>query len=566
MGVVGSKDAGRWAIAVLLGCVAPALMLAPNALAAESTGRIEGTVTKAVGMEGLEGIEVCAFGTGGELEEPSVEPCARTGVGGNYTISGLPSGEYDVEFAVPFESSLNYVTQYYEDKPSFSEAKPVPVGAGATSGIDAEMQVGGRIKGTVTEFTESEDIIPLGNIEVTAYETGETKFPVGSATTNTRGEYTIAGLASGKYKMEFSAEGSGLNFVTQYYKEKTSLAAANPVPVIQGETIEGTNAELRVGGEISGTVTDAATHAPVSNVYVFAVGPGEAIAGVALTDASGQYTIPGLASGVYQIEFIKLGGGSPYITQYYDDEPSLASANPVTASEGGMTPGIDAALVRKEPVDTAAPVVSGTPAVGRTLSCATGTWTGSPTLSYSHAWLRNGSAIPGAAASTYVVQTADQGTGLACRVTATNKSGSAAAVSNTLAVPAAPPPLPPMRPEVKLLSPRIVVSGSSARVPIVCAKATCAGTVELTERIVVRRRRRGRTRLRRETVLLGRASYGLGAGQSATISVHLTRTGRRALARARHHRLPATAGVTVTGGTAIRESVVLTEPVHRRRR
>lgn len=308
---VGRKGVGRWAVAVL-GCIALLLVLAPGALAAESTGRISGTVTKAVGMEGIEGIEVCAFGTSGELEEPSVELCATTGAGGSYIISGLPSGEYDVEFAAPFESSLNYITQYYEDKPSFAEAQPVPVGVGATSGIDAKMQEGGRIKGVVTEFTESEDNIPLGNIEVTAYEIGESKFPVGSATTNASGEYTIAGLVSGNYKVEFSvASESGLNFVTQYYKDKTSLAAATPVAVVQGEITETIDAELRVGGEISGVVTDAWTHAPVSNVYVFAVGSGEAIAGVALTDASGEYTMLGLASGAYQIEFIKLGSGSP---------------------------------------------------------------------------------------------------------------------------------------------------------------------------------------------------------------------------------------------------------------
>jgi len=101
------------------------------------------------------------------------------------------------------------------------------------------------------------------------------------------------------------------------------------------------------------------------------------------------------------------------------------------------------------------------------------------------------------------------------------------------------------------------VSGGSARVPIACAQATCTGTIELIERIVIRRRHHGRTRLRRETVVLGRGAYALSADHSATIPVHLTHTGRRALARARHHRLPVTAQVSVTGGTAIRGSIVL---------
>ena len=67
--------------------------------------------------------------------------------------------------------------------------------------------------------------------------------------------------------------------------------------------------------------------------------------------------------------------------------------------------------------------------------------------------------------------------------------------------PRGPAPVP--RPEVKLLSAKVLVSGSSARVPILCAKRLY-GMIELTERIVVRRRHHGRTRVRSETVLLGR--------------------------------------------------------------
>jgi Carboxypeptidase regulatory-like domain len=562
-----SEGRARWALAVLLGFVAllalvlvvAATSLAAEAQAAESTGQITGTVTKAGSVEALEGIEVCAFQTSGGLEEPSGERCAKTGAGGDYTISELPSGEYDVEFAVPFESSLNYVTQYYNNRSSLAKAEAVKVLDGETTKeINAKLQVGGEIEGTVTEASSPHS--SLESIEVTAYEAGQNEFPVGSAKTNASGKYTIVGLATGSYKVRFSpGVESGLNFVTQYYQDKTSLETAEPVGVEQEHTTSNINAELQVGGEISGTVTDAWTHTPLSNIYVFAIGSGEAFAGVANTGASGGYTILGLASGVYKIEFIKLGSGSPYILQYYNDESSLASANPVTVQQGSTTPGINAALVRKEPVNTAAPVVAGTPAVGQTLSCSTGTWTGSPTLAYTYAWLRNGAVIAGASGSTYVVQTVDQGTGLACRVTATNKTASASAVSNTLTVPVALP-LPPPRPEVELLSAKIPVSRGSARVPIACAKAPCTGTIELTERIVVRRRHRGRARSKRETLVLGTGAYALSAGHSATILVHLTRTGKKALARSRHHRLLVTAQVSVTYGTAIRESVVLSEP------
>jgi Carboxypeptidase regulatory-like domain len=543
------------------------LATAPVASAADATGTISGTVTKAVGSEAIEGIEVCAYGASGEpseLEGEFPEYCSKTNKNGEYTISALPSNEYDVEFFVPFDSSLNYITQYYEDKSLFSEAKAVPVGPGASvTNIDAKMQVGGEIKGTVMAACACEDFNPLKNIEVTAYEASGKEFFVGYAKTNEKGEYTIAGLVSGSYKVEFFK--SGLNYVTQYYKGKSSLATAESIEVKQEQAATGIDAELEVGGVISGTVTDASTHAALPKANVLALGTGEIVEGRAVSNESGQYTIIGLASGSYKLEFLGPAGGSSYIAQYYNNQPSFASANPVTANQGSTTPGVNAALVRKAPVNTLGPVALGTAAVGKMLSCSSGSWTGSPTLSYTYAWLRNGKAITGAIASTYVVQTADRGTGLACRVTATNKYGSAAAVSNTLTVPAAPPPPPPV-PVITLSSTKIVVSGDAARVPLACANANCTGTIELTEQIVVRHRKGHRTISRKRTLLLGKGSYALSAGQRATILIHLTHTGKHALNQARHHRLSATARVSVTGGATKDVSILLSEKPRKHRR
>jgi hypothetical protein len=171
--------------------------------------------------------------------------------------------------------------------------------------------------------------------------------------------------------------------------------------------------------------------------------------------------------------------------------------------------------------------------------------------------LHDGVAIPGAIGSTYVVQAVDQGNGLTCKVTATNKSGSVAAVSNTLIVPVPPPPPPPPpKPVVKLLSSKIVVSGGSALVPISCANSTCAGTIELTERVVFKPRHGS---LKKKTLVVGKSSYALAAGQSATILVHLTGAVKHVLAVAKHHRLPAKVSVSVIGGATVIRSIQLSE-------
>ncbi len=74
------------------------------------------------------------------------------------------------------------------------------------------------------------------------------------------------------------------------------------------------------------------------------------------------------------------------------------------------------------PVNTVAPVISGSALPGKTLTCPTGSWTGSPTK-YTYAWYRNGKAISGAASNSYTVQVADEGSTLTCVVTASNGAG-----------------------------------------------------------------------------------------------------------------------------------------------
>jgi hypothetical protein len=72
------------------------------------------------------------------------------------------------------------------------------------------------------------------------------------------------------------------------------------------------------------------------------------------------------------------------------------------------------------PANTVAPVASGTVRVGESLSCTTGTWTGTPTPTYAYQWRRDGADIGGATSSTYTVVTADMDAEIDCVVTATN--------------------------------------------------------------------------------------------------------------------------------------------------
>jgi len=85
------------------------------------------------------------------------------------------------------------------------------------------------------------------------------------------------------------------------------------------------------------------------------------------------------------------------------------------------------------PVNTVAPVVSGTATVGQTLSTTNGTWTeASAITSFTYQWQRNNVNISGATSSSYILVEADYNTNIRCVVTATNAAGTASANSNSV--------------------------------------------------------------------------------------------------------------------------------------
>ena len=90
------------------------------------------------------------------------------------------------------------------------------------------------------------------------------------------------------------------------------------------------------------------------------------------------------------------------------------------------------------PVNTVAPAVTGNAWTGQVLTCSTGTWTGSPTPSYTYQWTRDGSNIVGETASTYTVVSGDVTHAVVCVVTATNEAGSATHNSNSVTPTTAP--------------------------------------------------------------------------------------------------------------------------------
>ena len=100
---------------------------------------------------------------------------------------------------------------------------------------------------------------------------------------------------------------------------------------------------LPQGGSISGTVTDEATGQPVANAHVWAnqydcCGGGNGTD----TDASGNYTIDGLAPGDYRVGVHSPGGG--LVGEFYASTTNWNDAVRVSVAAATTTAGIDFSL------------------------------------------------------------------------------------------------------------------------------------------------------------------------------------------------------------------------------
>ncbi len=332
------------AVVVGLALALAGVLAAPAA--ALATGSISGLVTD--GTDPLAGIEVCAS----EVPEEEDFGCTETDSSGEYTLAGLVAGNYKVEFWPP--SPLNYVPQYFNAKSSWQQADQVAVTNGNdTPNIDAALEEGGWIEGQAIDAVSKAGIEDLLVCAAPIDETGFGR----CAFTDSSGDYEIIGLATDSYEVVFFPEEEATSeYLVQFYKGKANFSEATPVSVTAGSGTSGIGAEMKKGGKITGTVTDAASGAGIKASFVCLLPASELeVIGCTTTGGSGGYSMVGLPPGAYKVWFSPDGTKSAeieddYFQQFYNAKPTFAQADPINVSAGGVAAGIDAHLVsRKAP-------------------------------------------------------------------------------------------------------------------------------------------------------------------------------------------------------------------------
>jgi hypothetical protein len=197
-----------------------------------------------------------------------------------------------------------------------------------------------------------------------------------------------------------------------------------------------------------------------------------------------------------------------------------------------------------------APVIAPTttPQLGSVLTCSKGTWAGLPTV-FTYEWLRGSSAIGGATKSTYTVAAADVGKQLSCRVTATNRNGSAQGTSKTVTVSSSS--APPTVFKVTDKNGVVTLSLSCPSTAASCASVTVSLTVveQLTGNTVTgvtaSASKKKKSKKHKRTVVIATVKVTLHAGQKKTVTLKLNGAGKALLKKRRH--LPV--ALTLRSGT-----------------
>ena len=226
------------------------------------------------------GASVSASGTSGNGGSGSAVANAQ----GQYSITSfLDTGNYSVVASAP-----GFIDQQVDN---------VPVTAGAqTSNVNILMNVSAGISGKVTDAVTG---LPVSFAIVTV-ESADGSISVDTFT-DTNGNYQIIqNLQTGTYNATVEYFSGAIGYLSQ---TKTGIA------LTAGSMTSNQNFALALSGVITGTITDANTHAPLQGIYVEAQSTDGFYSDFAITNSSGQYTMNyNLGTDAYNVtEFIPTG-------------------------------------------------------------------------------------------------------------------------------------------------------------------------------------------------------------------------------------------------------------------
>ncbi len=253
---------------------------------------------------------------------------------GNYRVGGLPAGHFKVGATAP-----GWLPGFANEKSTLASADGFALSFGQTlreqwppSGSPAvlfiDLDKAGVVDGSVMGIDNDpvwgwDD--PLGGVTVSVLN-ATTGAVLGTATTNSLGEYSVGGLPRADVKVQFSKGG----WLTTYADGKYTLATAG---VYHLEPFYGLHlGQLVIYGQpaVMGQVLGTFDPLNGATVTVYDANTGKALKSVTLGAGQYEYHIGGLPVGP-----IKVGATAPgWLPGFADFKPNLASARVFTLEPG----------------------------------------------------------------------------------------------------------------------------------------------------------------------------------------------------------------------------------------
>ena len=316
----------------------------------EQGGTISGTVFN--DWQGTEQNQVVAVWTADTLEMVSWMFSNAWDNNGSYAIGNLPYGDYKVSAGGPLPEGVldpgnrndNLVRGWWSQQgtePSAAEAdvitldNPTPI-----QNIDFQIQQGGQIEGRIVD--ENWNGLNGATITLEDYDTGTVVATTLSYNRDGQdpGYYNFSGLSSViGYRIWATAPTRVIRYAKMHCSGTYDYNQATSYQLNPGEYQWLNDISLPYGGSISGTVHETDGTTPIAGATVMVqswddMGGDSWVSVERTTDASGDYTVPGIPLGGYRVSAL----GTGFAIEYYAAAGSVV--DPGEAEEVTVSPGL----------------------------------------------------------------------------------------------------------------------------------------------------------------------------------------------------------------------------------
>jgi len=245
---------------------------------------------------------------------------------GNYSIPGLPTGNYKLRTVTIIKHTGTVLDEWYENiYPlfNFAEATPVAVTVPEVkTGINFQLEAPAVITGRVTK---SDGVTPIDSVDIVILAIdAETNMPaLAFGQPDESGDYMLAPLYSGDFKLLALVDPES-PYLSEFYDGVHNPDDANIVSVVAPEIKSGIDFSLDAGSIIQGHISGAPPELTDFPVVAYDATSGE-VRGAVLVNSSGAYSITRLLPGAYKV--CALPVVSPFAATYYGGGATFDDVN-----------------------------------------------------------------------------------------------------------------------------------------------------------------------------------------------------------------------------------------------